>query len=89
VKYALTVSEATLAPDGTSKSMFVVNGQFPGPTLTASKFPIQIFFFFVFERLAYTFRLGRLSRDHSYQCNDNEWVSSQGRFPVLLGIKKY
>lgn len=58
VKYALTVSEATLAPDGTSKSMFVVNGQFPGPTLTASKFPVHIFFFFRYLKVRLHFQTG-------------------------------
>ncbi|TVY85339.1 Laccase [Lachnellula suecica] len=36
VKYTLDISQKTLAPDGTSKTMFVVNGQYPGPTITAN-----------------------------------------------------
>jgi FtsP/CotA-like multicopper oxidase with cupredoxin domain len=34
--YDWTVSRMNLAPDGVEKSMLVVNGQFPGPTIEAN-----------------------------------------------------
>lgn len=35
-KYDFTVSRAMMAPDGFEKEMIVVNGQFPGPQITAN-----------------------------------------------------
>lgn len=37
VHYDLNISNMTLAPDGTLRSMLVINGQYPGPVLTASR----------------------------------------------------
>lgn len=36
VKYTLTVTNTTLSPQGVPKQMLVVNGQYPGPTITAN-----------------------------------------------------
>jgi iron transport multicopper oxidase len=37
VSYRLTVGNANLAPDGFNRSTTVVNGQYPGPLITANK----------------------------------------------------
>lgn len=37
VKYSLSITNQTMAPDGTPRQMLVINGQFPGPVLTAGK----------------------------------------------------
>jgi hypothetical protein len=37
VKYHLTISNATGAPDGFERQMFLINGQYPGPVCTISK----------------------------------------------------
>jgi len=37
VQYKLNITTDTLAPDGTSRNMMVINGQYPGPVLTAGK----------------------------------------------------
>lgn len=37
VVYYLDVAEKRLSPDGVAKNMLVINGTFPGPTITASK----------------------------------------------------
>lgn len=37
VDYTFNVGNANLAPDGFSRSTVVVNGQFPGPLITANK----------------------------------------------------
>ena len=41
--YKLDITTATLAPDGTPRNMMVINGQYPGPVLTAGKqsFPLD------------------------------------------------
>lgn len=38
VTYHLEVTNKTLSPDGTPKQMLVVNGQYPGPVITASMY---------------------------------------------------
>lgn len=38
VKYDFEITNVTLSPDGIPKRMLVVNGQYPGPTITASMF---------------------------------------------------
>lgn len=38
VHYKLNICNQTLSPDGTPRSMLVINGQYPGPVLTAGKF---------------------------------------------------
>lgn len=38
-KYTLDVVNITLAPDGTERMVFAVNGQFPGPTIEAGQYP--------------------------------------------------
>ncbi len=35
--YDLSITTKTLAPDGTPRDMMVINGQYPGPVLTAGK----------------------------------------------------
>lgn len=43
--YDLTIARCSLAPDGVQKDMICVNGQFPGPTLTADwgdKFEVTV-----------------------------------------------
>jgi FtsP/CotA-like multicopper oxidase with cupredoxin domain len=35
-RYTFNVARANLAPDGVTKEMIVVNGQFPGPTIEAN-----------------------------------------------------
>jgi hypothetical protein len=37
VHYDLSITNQTMAPDGTPRDMLVINGQFPGPVLTAGK----------------------------------------------------
>jgi hypothetical protein len=37
IKYNFEVTNTTMAPDGFSRLMMVVNGQYPGPTVFASK----------------------------------------------------
>jgi hypothetical protein len=37
VKYHLTISNATGAPDGFERQMFLVNGQYPGPVCTTAE----------------------------------------------------
>lgn len=37
VHYDLSITNQTLAPDGTPRRMLLINGQFPGPVLTAGK----------------------------------------------------
>lgn len=37
VHYALNITNQTLAPDGTPRSMLVINGQYPGPMIIAGK----------------------------------------------------
>jgi hypothetical protein len=37
VKYALSITNQSMSPDGTPRQMLVINGQFPGPVLTAGK----------------------------------------------------
>ena len=39
--YDFTISNVTLKPDGVSRNMLVVNGQFPGPTIEANCGPAQ------------------------------------------------
>lgn len=36
VSYDLTITNITMSPDGVSRSVFAVNGQYPGPTLFAN-----------------------------------------------------
>lgn len=43
-QYTLVLDNVTLYPDGTAKDMLVLNGTFPGPTLTASKSAILLVF---------------------------------------------
>lgn len=38
VHYALEITNQTLYPDGVAKDMLVINGQYPGPVLTAGEF---------------------------------------------------
>ncbi|TGO62391.1 hypothetical protein BCON_0020g00640 [Botryotinia convoluta] len=38
VAYTLTITNQTMSPDGTPRWMLVVNGTYPGPTITASEF---------------------------------------------------
>jgi hypothetical protein len=37
VHYDLSITNQTMSPDGTPRDMLVINGQFPGPVLTAGK----------------------------------------------------
>jgi hypothetical protein len=37
VSYTLEITNTTLAPDGTERLVMAINGQYPGPTLHASK----------------------------------------------------
>lgn len=37
VHFDLNISNTTLSPDGTPRQMLVINGQYPGPVLTAGK----------------------------------------------------
>lgn len=37
-QYTLTITNQTMSPDGTPRWMLVVNGTYPGPTITASEF---------------------------------------------------
>jgi hypothetical protein len=37
VHYDLSITTKTLSPDGTPRDMMVINGQYPGPVLTAGK----------------------------------------------------
>ena len=36
VSYNLEITNTTVAPDGTPREVFVINGQFPGPVITAN-----------------------------------------------------
>lgn len=37
-QYSLEVSNTTIAPDGTPRLGLIVNGKFPGPVITASRY---------------------------------------------------
>lgn len=36
--YVLEITNTTLAPDGTERPVFAINGQYPGPTIEAGKY---------------------------------------------------
>jgi hypothetical protein len=38
VNYEFEISEKTMAPDGFSRQMLVINGQYPGPLIEAGKY---------------------------------------------------
>ncbi len=42
VQYKLDITNITLSPDGTPRQMLVINGQYPGPVITASKFSLEL-----------------------------------------------
>jgi hypothetical protein len=42
VKYHLTISNATGAPDGFQRQMFLINGQYPGPVCTHPSIQLRI-----------------------------------------------
>lgn len=62
--YTLVVAEATMTPDGDPKVMQVINGTYPGPVISASKFALYISQSII---LTNVYRLGRYSGSPCYQ----------------------
>lgn len=80
-QYTLVISAKTLAPDGTSRAMLVVNGTYPGPTLTASELrssPIMRC-----PRSNRNHRLGRQTASHCCKSNDRQRVRSSPQFFLI------